>query len=144
MDTAPLVAVRVRQRFSAPADRVFNAWIDPAVAGRWLFATASRPVARVTIDARASGSFCFVERNGGMDIEHTGAYIEIARPQRLVFTLPGQGRSRDPSRVVVEIVPEGTGCELTLVHESVPPDHASRIEGRWAGMLYGLGTLLGR
>ncbi len=48
------------------------------------------------------------------------------------------------SRVVVEIVPVETGCELTVVHESVLPDQASRIEGRWAGMFYGLETLLGR
>ena len=41
-----------------------------------------------------------------------------------------------------EIVPVGTGCELTLVHESVLPEQASRTEGRWAGMLYGLDTIL--
>jgi uncharacterized protein YndB with AHSA1/START domain len=144
MDTAPHVEVRVRQRFSAPADHVFNAWIDPAQAGQWLFATASRPVTRLEIDARASGSFCFVERTGGTDIEHAGEYIEIDRPRRLVFTLSELSRSRGQSRVNVEIVPVETGCELTLVHEDVPPDQASRIEGRWTGMLYGLGTLLGR
>jgi len=142
MDITPFVEVRVRQRFSAPADRVFNAWINPAIAGRWLFATASRPAASVKIDARVGGSFCFVERSGGVDIEHAGEYIEIARPRRLVFKLSEQERPRDLSRVAVDIVPVATGCELALVHESVLPDQASRIEGRWAGMLYGLGTLL--
>jgi uncharacterized protein YndB with AHSA1/START domain len=144
MDTAPLVEIRVRQRFSAPAERVLSAWIDPATAGKWLFATATRPAASVGIDARVGGAFCFVERRGGTDIAHAGEYVEIARPRRLVFTLSEQGRSRGPSRVVVEIVPVATGCELTLVHESVPPDQARRIEGRWAGMLYGLGTILAR
>ena len=144
MDTAPFVEIRVTQRFAAPAVHVFNAWIDPAQAGLWLFATASRPVKYLEIDARASGSFCFVERNGDTDIEHAGEYIEIDYPRRLVFTLSEQNRSRSQSRVNVEIVPVEIGCELTLVHENVPPDQASRIEGRWAGMLYGLGTLLGR
>jgi hypothetical protein len=46
--------------------------------------------------------------------------------------------------VSVEIVPLEEGCELTLVHESVLPDNAARTEGRWAGMLYGLATMLGR
>ena len=144
MDTAPHVEIRVTQRFDAPADRVFNAWIDPAVAGLWLFATASRPAARVEIDAHVGGSFRFVERSGSEDSGHAGEYIEIVGPRRLVFTLSEQERSRSPSRVVVEILPEGTSCKLALVHESVPPDHASRIEGRWAGMLYGLEMLLGR
>jgi uncharacterized protein YndB with AHSA1/START domain len=144
MDTAPYVEVRVTQRFGAPAARVFNAWIDPAQAGLWLFATASRPVTRLEIDARASGSFRFVERNGGTDIEHAGEYIEIDQPRRLIFTLRERGLSSGQTRVNVEIVPLKAGCEVTLVHEGVPPDQASRIEGRWAGMLYGLGTLLGR
>ena len=144
MDTAPFIEVRVTQRFSAPAGRVFHAWIDPATAGKWLFSTASRPVARVKVDARVGGSYCFVERRNGADVEHAGEYLEIARPRRLVFTLSEQKRSRDLSRVIVEIVPAGTGCELTLAHESVLPDQAGRIEGRWAGMLYGLGTILGR
>jgi uncharacterized protein YndB with AHSA1/START domain len=34
MDTAPHVEVRVQQRFSAPAERVFNAWVDPATRGQ--------------------------------------------------------------------------------------------------------------
>ena len=46
------------------------------------------------------------------------------------------------TRVTARIVPLKKGCELTLVHESVPPEHASRIEGRWTGMLYGLATVL--
>ncbi|MCW5605067.1 MAG: SRPBCC domain-containing protein, partial [Burkholderiales bacterium] len=81
MDAASHVEVRVTQRFGAPAERVFDAWLDPEVAGRWLFATAWRPPARVKIDARVGGSFCFVERRDGMEIEHAGAYVEIVRPR---------------------------------------------------------------
>ena len=144
MDTAPFVEIRVTQRYGAPPDKVFNAWIEPAAAGQWLFATASRPVTRLEIEARAGGSFCFVERIGGVDIEHVGEYIEIARPRRLVFTLSDRGRSPGQTRVSVEIVQAKAGCQVTLVHEGVSPEQASRIEGRWAGMLYGLGTLLDR
>ena len=144
MDIAPFVEVRVTQRFGVPANHVFDAWIDPAQAGLWLFATASRPATRVEINAHAGGSFRFVEKSGGNDIEHAGAYIEIDRPRRLVFTLSEQDCSRGQYRVSVEIAPVETGCELILVHEGVPPEQASRVEGRWTGMLYGLGTLLGR
>ena len=142
MDIAPFVEVRVTQNFSAPADRVFDAWIDPAIAGGWLFATAARPASRVTIDARTGGMFCFVERSGGSDIEHAGEYVEIARPRHLVFTLASAQHPGNRARVSVDIAPEKAGCHLTLVHESVLRDDAPRIEGRWAGMLYGLATLL--
>jgi len=140
----PPVEVRVTHRFRASAQRVFDAWLDPGTAVRWLFATAWHPMAGVRIDARAGGSFRFDDQRNGEGIVQAGRYIEIARPRRLVFTLSGQRRSRDLSRVIVEIASVGSGCELTLVHESVLPDRASHIEGRWAGMLYGLGTILGR
>ena len=136
-------AIRIVQRFDAPADRVFNAWVDPAMAGTWLFATASRPMAHVEIDPRVGGSFRLLERPGGTDVEYRGRYVEIVPPRRLVFTLAMKNTPKVATRVTAEIVPRKTGCELKLTHENVPPDHATRIEGRWAGMLYGLGTKLG-
>ena len=143
MDTAPYVEIRVSQRFSAPADRVFDAWIDPALAGQWLFATASHRMARVTIDARTGGAFRFEGRRDGGTVVRTGKYLEIVRPRRLIFTLSMTERSRGASRVNVEIAPLDTGCELTLVHENVLPDRARITEGRWDGMLYGLAETLG-
>lgn len=144
MDTAPYFEVRVTQRFSVQADRVFNAWIDPAIAGKWLFATALRPIAHVEIDARVGGSFRFEDRRNGEAVIQTGKYVEIARPRRLVFTLSGQKRRRGRTCVTIEIVPLENGCELTLTHGGLPPDDASHTEGRWTGMLYGLDTMLGR
>jgi uncharacterized protein YndB with AHSA1/START domain len=137
------VELRVTQCFDAPARRVFNAWLDPAVAGAWLFATASRPLARVEIDARVGGSFRMLDRLGRGGTEYAGEYLEIAPPRRLAFTLSADPGAQEATRVRVEIIPTGSGCELTLTHENVPPDDASRMEGRWIGMLYGLGTRLG-
>jgi uncharacterized protein YndB with AHSA1/START domain len=142
-DTDSRVRLRVLQRFDAPPERVFDAWLDPAIAGGWLFATATHPVTRVEIDARVGGSFRFLDRRGRGETEYAGEYVEIVRPRRLVFTLSLENDPRAVTRVTADIVPLKSGCELRLVHEDVPPDHASRTEGRWEGMLYGLGTRLG-
>ena len=141
---SPRVEVRVTRRFRTSAQRVFDAWLDPAMASTWLFATASQPIARVEIDARVGGSFCFVDRRDGEDVKHVGEYLEIVPSRHLVFTLSHGGRSRATGRVHVEIVPTAGGCKLILTHENVPQDCANRTEGRWTGMLYGLGTMLGR
>jgi uncharacterized protein YndB with AHSA1/START domain len=133
-------AIRVTRRFAAPPERVFRAWLDPAAAGTWLFATALQPATEVEIDARVGGSFRFACHGDGPSAAHTGRYLEIVPHRRLVFTLSTADRPAAVSRVTVEIAPRKRGCELTLVQERVPQDRAHQTEARWTGMLYGLGA----
>ena len=66
-------AIRITRRFAAPAADVFDAWLDPEIAGQWLFATASRPMTHVEIDARVEGAFRFAEqRDGDREGDHLG------------------------------------------------------------------------
>jgi uncharacterized protein YndB with AHSA1/START domain len=138
----PPSPIRVISRFRAAPERVFNAWLDPDVAGRWLFATASRPMQHVRIDARVAGSFQIAERRDGNGVGHTGEYVEIVPRRRLVFTLRTEEHPDVRTRVTVEIAALKSGSELTLIHENVPPEHANETEGRWTGILYGLGLTL--
>jgi uncharacterized protein YndB with AHSA1/START domain len=142
MNKQEKVTVRVTRRFSASAERVFDAWLDPARVGKWLFATKTGQMVRVEIDARVGGSFVIVERRDGVDIEHVGTYLEIARPRKLVFTFAVPYYSSEITRVTVHINPLGTGCELTLTHEGVLPDWASRTESGWNMILDGLDGVL--
>jgi uncharacterized protein YndB with AHSA1/START domain len=136
-------SVRVTHRFTASAERVFDAWLDPQKAGKWLFATPSGQMVRVEIEARVGGAFCFTDRREGEDVEHIGEYLEIDRPRRLVFTFTVPIYSQESTRVTVDIVPQGAGCELTLTHEGVLPDYASRTEAGWTGILDRLAATLG-
>jgi uncharacterized protein YndB with AHSA1/START domain len=133
--------LRVTRRYGASPARVFDAWLDPAVARQWLFATASRPLAHVEIDAKVKGLFCFMDRQEAADItRYTGEYLEIAPPRRLVFTL--SWAKHVETRVTVEIAPLAKGCRLTVLHENVPREHADHMLGRWTGILFGLGATL--
>jgi uncharacterized protein YndB with AHSA1/START domain len=134
--------LRVTRRFRAPPPRVFAAWLDPAIARRWLFATASHPVADVDLDARPGGSFRFVDRHGDTTVEYCGEYLMVDPPRRLTFALSLPGQSPAITHVMVEVDRTPNGCTLDLVHEHVPKDKAREIEGRWCGMLYGLAELL--
>jgi uncharacterized protein YndB with AHSA1/START domain len=120
MTDEALVKVRVTRRFSAPPERVFDAWLDPEKAGRFLYATKEGEMVRVEIDARVGGRYSIVERRDGQDVDHTGEYLEIDRPHRLVFTLQVPLYSEQADRVTVEIEPADDGCELTLIHETSP------------------------
>jgi uncharacterized protein YndB with AHSA1/START domain len=141
------VKVRVSRRFSSSPERVFDACLDPEMIGKWMFGPALREeeVLHIAVDARVGGSFSFLVRRQGEEIDHVGKYREIARPRRLVFTWGVVGDSEDESVVIIEIVPVETGAELTLTHEMDPnwADYASRTEAAWAKMLDALASALG-
>jgi uncharacterized protein YndB with AHSA1/START domain len=138
------IEVRVEQSFSVPPERVFDAWLDEALIARWMFAPdlLDQEVVRIRIEPRVGGTFSFVVRRPpgkGQEIDHTGTYLELARPRRLAFTWGIAGG--DASRVTVDI---GAGS-LTLVHQ-IHPDwapYAERTRQSWAKMLAKLVQVLG-
>jgi uncharacterized protein YndB with AHSA1/START domain len=134
--------VRIARHFEFSAERVFDAWLDAKTAGRWLFATSTGHMVRVRIDARVGGGFVFVDRRNGEDVEHKGEYLELDRPKRLVFRFVVPKYSPTYSRVAIDIVPAGGGCDLTLVHEGVLPEYEKPTQSGWTTILEGLAANL--
>jgi len=137
-------SLRVVRRFDAAPARVFGAWLDPDLARQWLFATATRPMACVEIDARVGGAFCFSEWQQGALVAHAGRYVDIDPHRRLAFTLSSHMHAHAETRVDVTIDARRRGCTLALVHASVPSARVAYTRARWIGVLYGLGVKLER
>jgi uncharacterized protein YndB with AHSA1/START domain len=129
------VDVRVSRRFAAAAERVFDAWLDVDQMSRWLFATPSGVMVHAEVDPRVGGRFLFTERRDGVDVEHHGLYVEIDRPRRLAFDFTVPIASDEPTRVIIEVRPDGEGCELTLTHQGVLAEYAERTQGGWTMIL---------
>lgn len=140
--TSPIV-VRVARRFEASAERVFDAWLDPRMAARFLYATANGRMQKVEIDARVGGGYTIVETREDGDAAHYGRYLEIERPHRLVFTL-SLDPTEDGDRITVEIARAGSGCELRLTHEMAAEyaPYAQRTEAGWQHILASLAEQL--
>lgn len=136
-------SLRVVRHFDAAPARVFDAWLDPALAQRWLFATATRPMACVEIDARVGGAFCFTEWHDGALVAHAGRYVAIVPHRRLAFTLSSHVHAHALTRVDVAIDARRRGCTLTLIHADVPRARGQYTRARWTGSLYGLAVNLG-
>jgi len=140
MTTATIV---VSHRFDASPERVFDAWLDPARAAKFLFATPTGEIVKVEIDARVGGGFLIIDRRPEIgEAEHFGRYVEIDRPRRLAFDFAVEQDMKDATRVTIEIKPAGTGCELTLTHQDVWQDYAERTQGGWTMILDGLASAL--
>jgi uncharacterized protein YndB with AHSA1/START domain len=137
--------VRVVRHLPFTAERVFDAWLDPAFAAKWLFATPTGKMIRAEADPRVGGRYTFTERRGDEDVEHAGEYLEIKRPSRLVFTFGVPKYSPDTNRVTVEIEPEKAGCKLTLTQEMLPEwaSFQHRTQLGWTTILEGLAANLG-
>jgi uncharacterized protein YndB with AHSA1/START domain len=135
--------VQVTRKFSASAERVFDAWLDPTIASKWLFATPTGKMVKVKIDARVGGSYLIVEQRDGVDVEHVGEYLEIERPHRLVFTLKVPKYSPENTKLTIEIrALDSGGCELTLTHEDVLPDYIASTTSGWNTILNQLDAML--
>jgi uncharacterized protein YndB with AHSA1/START domain len=105
--------IRITRRLDLPIESVFDAWLDPAQAEKCLFTTPTGKMVRVEIDPRVGGAFNLTRRDGE-DVEHVGNYLEIERPQRLVFTFAVPKFSKEITQVSIDFKPLTAGCELTL------------------------------
>ena len=130
----------VTHTYAAAPEQVFDAWLDPAIARRFVFATPTGEMIRAEVDARVGGAFTFVDRRPDMgDVLHTGEYLEIDRPRRLAFTFAVPQFNPDFTTVVVEITPAADGgCNLTLTQSDVPDQWAEGSKDGWTKILASL------
>jgi uncharacterized protein YndB with AHSA1/START domain len=141
--SAPVI-LTVTRDFAAPAERVFEAWLDPADAARFLFATPDGEMIRCDVDPRVGGGFTLTERRPAGDAEHRGRYVEIDRPRRLVFLFAASPAEGEWTRVTLDIVETADGCTLTLTHEMDPQWAAYEAQTRkgWTMILDTLARIL--
>ena len=95
-------------------------------------------VKRVEIDAKVGGAFFFSDMRDDVETEHWGTYLELDRPNKIVFTwITDKEQEKDPSKVTLQIEPQEQGCLATITHEIQPDwaEYTDRIKGGWTAML---------
>ena len=151
---SPNVTVRVTHRYNVAIDKVFDAWLSPAQAARFLFATRTGNILHCDINPVVGGGFVVTDRRpvgdgdeSFFDAEHRGTYVEIDRPKRLVFDLVVEPYTAAPTRVTLDFLPMGISVsDVVLTHELGDSDDAranqKRTEQGWTRMLEHLEKVL--
>jgi uncharacterized protein YndB with AHSA1/START domain len=119
-------SIRLVRVLPAPPEEVFDAWTDPESIRVWMCPGAvSESVAM--LDVRVNGRYTIVMKGPSGDIVHTGQYLAIERPRRLVFTWVSNMVRGRTTQVTLELEPDGAGAtKPTLVHEALPDAEALR------------------
>lgn len=130
------LTVKLSKTIHAPIEKVFDAWLDPTMLAQFILPMPGMPQPEVENDAREGGNFSIIMHVGDDKIPHTGSYVTINRPEKLVFSWYSPF-SVDGSQVALlfkSIDDNKTQVELEhtkFADEGARSDH----EGGWGNIL---------
>ena len=135
--------VNVEKTIHASVERVFDAWLKPETLSKFILPMPGMPEPETETDAREGGRFTIIMQVGKDKIPHTGKYLEISRPDKLVFTWesPFSASGSTVTLLFSDACENKTNVALTHVKF---PDEESRTnhEGGWGNILKSLSDVL--
>ena len=141
---ASIPTVVVKRKIAAPAQQIFDAWLDPTALAEWMRPCSAREKrSDVKVDAREGGAFEIVMHVPSGPVRHTGVYQSIEAPRRLVFTWNSPHAGQNDSLVTVDFRPDGKITEVVITHERLPEQAVKGHTGGWTEILESLAKQLG-
>jgi len=136
----------VRRRFAAAPEKVFAAFADARLVGRWLSPSPEITLTVLRFDFRVGGTYRFAYHPPGEEtVIVGGVYRSIEPPSRIVFSWviePPDEHAGIQSEVTVAITPDGAGSALLIRHEKLTAKGAvARHAEGWRGALDRLAML---
>jgi uncharacterized protein YndB with AHSA1/START domain len=135
--------------FDAPRERVFDAWTKRDHFIQWM-CPSGVTITVMEIDVRVGGAWRVDGKNeSGRVFASSGKYVEVKRPERLVFTWAHHADGNfanvrgHETTVRIELRAVGNKTELTLIHGAFTDGYTQHKAG-WEGSFDKLATFLGR
>ena len=130
--------IRISRVFDAPRERVWMEWTEPERFADWYGGPQCEvPLASVSMDVRPGGKwrltmFAPPDRRR---IDWKGEYLEVAAPERLVFTVSDQPGDDAFELVTVAFTPvDGERTEMLFEQRgSMSPEQYERAAKGWGG-----------
>jgi uncharacterized protein YndB with AHSA1/START domain len=135
-------AITITRRFKATPERLFEAWVNPEVASKWLM-TTKKSQTQYDLDLRVGGEYSIIRQTDDKFYTAVGKYLEVDPPRRLVYTFCMPQFAVDVGIITVEIEPEGDGSRLTLTQSGNRPGYEDSTRSGWGKMFDLLEKALG-
>jgi uncharacterized protein YndB with AHSA1/START domain len=129
----------VTRIFDAPRERVWSEWTEPERFAGWYGGPqAEIPLDTVSMDVREGGSWRATMFFGAArrEIRWEGDYLEVAAPERLVFTITDQPGSEQRDRCTVVLTDLGDGRTEMRFEQSgggLTPEGYEAAKRGWGG-----------
>jgi uncharacterized protein YndB with AHSA1/START domain len=139
MEASTETAVRREIEIAARPETVWEFFVDPEKATRWMGRSAS-------LDPRPGGEYRVEVLSGNVA---SGEFVEVDPPHRLVWTWGWEPGSPSPvapgsTTIEVELVPEGDRTRVLFTHSGLPDaDAAQKHAHGWDHYLQRLETAAG-
>jgi uncharacterized protein YndB with AHSA1/START domain len=141
-----VTTLQLRRTVAATREEVFRAWTDPDWLRQW-FGSRDTSIPRADLDLRVGGEYRIEltspEGSGCL----YGEYVEVKRPERLVYTFCWEGLpvAIADTLVTVELLDRDGATEVVVTHERQPSRGVREFHERgWTISLERLAELLGR
>ena len=109
--------ITVNRTIPAPADKIYDVWIDPkSPGGPWHGAE------RVIFNPVVDGLYYLAIKHEGRVWPHYGRFTKMERPSVVEFTWMSEGTKGAESVVTVTLQQRGDQTDVTLRHAGVPDD----------------------
>lgn len=130
------LTLKVEKTITAPIEKVFAAWLDPLILAQFMLPMPGMANPAVTNKPIVGGGFEILMQVGEDKVPHTGKYLEISKPNKLVFSWNSPA-SPDDSVVTINftrISNEKTKVELNQV-KFIDEERRNNHQGGWSNIL---------
>ena len=136
---AEKTSLEIVRFINVPADRVYEAWTDPAQLRQW-FGPENVRTRNITADVRVGGKYRWdLTSPEGEEMSAFGEYKELVPGKRIVFTWrwdDDEAWENRTSVVTIKLFERPGGTELRFTHEQLPSEESrDRHNDGWNSLL---------
>jgi uncharacterized protein YndB with AHSA1/START domain len=128
-------AITVTKTIPAPAEKVFDHWLIPTFVGNWMFGPAiqNETIVKLENEVKPGGRFSYTVLRGSNEVEYSGEYLEINRPNRLIFSWQNSDDPICESKVTIQFLKEHGKTKIKITHKFHPTlvGQSVQIKQQW-------------